>query len=146
MKVTFQLSPTQEFVLAHGGERGIGLHVGPSGWRHGLSSLVESKPRVGAAYTKPRTRKNRTRIISFSVSIEHSSLQVAELFRLDYPDTIEDALGDLIVETQDENGSKQLKKYPLCAIRSVNIAEALGVSSVITYDIIAGEVQNVGAA
>ena len=145
MKVTFQISPTQEYVLAHGGARGVGLHLGPVGWRHSLASIVESKARVGAAYTKPKTRKNRTRTLGFSVTVEHASLQEAELFRLDYPDQIEDAVGDLFVESQDENGHKLLRKYPGVAIRNVSLVESIGVTTVVSYDILAGEVQNVGA-
>jgi hypothetical protein len=145
VKITFQISPSEEYVLAHGGARAVGEFVGPSGWRHTLSSQVESRPILDAAYTIPRTRKNRTRGISFSVSIEHEDVQAAELFRVEYPDSLPDQLGDLIVETENSDGHKVLKKYPQCAIRSVSVAEAIGVTTVLSFDIVAGEVQNVGA-
>ncbi len=143
MKVVYKLSESQQWILAHGSERGVGLHVGPDGEASDFSRLVQQDPILGATYQRLADKGNILRQYGFSVNVELATGQAAQLFVLDYPQTLP-AKGELHIVTYDENGVATIRRLNPAVLRGVRMSRT-GVNVNVRYDFLATEVQNVSA-
>jgi hypothetical protein len=135
---------TAEYVLAHGHERGVDLHMGPLFQSHGSPIAVQSKQTLRASYGELIQRGNIIDTIDFSIEVEKASREVAELYYVDYPQSLPRA-GKIRFEMADALGVKTLREITAGVISNVRMGALEGVSMTITYTVGGGQIGNVTA-
>jgi hypothetical protein len=137
MKIILYISSTQQYTLANGPERGVGLHVGPSHMSHNSDLLAQVTPRLNATYAKPKPKGNLTTRMSFQVSVELADEQAAVIYAARYP-IVTPRAGEIRLLSWREN-VVSVQRILNCVITSINPQQD-GVSVDISYSMIGGEV------
>ncbi|MFH0907196.1 MAG: hypothetical protein V1929_00335 [bacterium] len=131
MQVVYNAGGT-DYILAHGPERGIDRHVGPSNLAQVSPRGVEEQP-ILRAQSKPAARSLGVTSVGFDVEVEKEDLRAAQNYLVSYAKTVPHAQGTIrFVETVD--GATQMNTLANASIAHIS-AKQSGVRVFIHYEI-----------
>lgn len=133
-----------EYVLAHGATRGVGLHMGPASIRHNAPVRSQVDELLRGTAVQVRNRGNLTTRFSFQVEVELATLDAAELYAVNYPQTLPRE-GKLRFVMTDGNGAPTVREITTAVIEDVALVQQTGVSLTIAYTVVGSGVTNVTA-
>ena len=133
MQVILKDGDTQ-YVLCHGGERGVGLHVGADGFGHDSRIRTQVREYIDGDYSRPKARGNRLPTIVVVVNVEFSTLEECTRYNLNYPQTIPSEGTVRFVSTKTD-GSRETWELSDAVIEDIYMGPQRGVSTTIRYTI-----------
>lgn len=137
MKVIFTAGGT-DYVLAHGPDRGVNLHVGPAGFDHNSSVIVEVQSVIRKATQVAVPRQNMTTTVSFSVECERADLGSALAYALDYPKQVPRSVAGALKCQEIVAGVPTVRQLTTAVCRQIKCRTS-GVRVFINYDFVGSE-------
>lgn len=142
MKIILRVGSV-DYVLASDLERSLGVHYGPTSLRGNMPVATQDKALLDAEFAEPVSRGNAARRFSFGSEVEFATLSEAQLYALQYPQTLPRE-GKLRIEMKDADGQVTTKEITKAVIEDITYAQE-GVSVTFNYQVKGGGLGNVTA-